>query len=168
MVISSSQLKTLTGIGRWQIEGCLAPTAAALNIEAEMLSIWAPEISFIDWADATLYLTGMQSRSTPAKILTGLGVVAGIGGTVMEISAIAGQNFKPGNARVAVGLALGSLVLQLLPGVTKSFQNQVPQVTALISPVKYPILIAPGHCFTDHRYAAKMPSPKTLIVNIPR
>jgi len=168
MVISASQLKTLTGIGRWQIEGCLAQTSPAIDIESEMLSIGAPDISFIDWTDATLYLNGQQARSTPAKLLNGLGVVAGLGGTVMEISAIAGQQYKPGNARIAVGLAVGSLLIQLIPGISRTFASQVPTVTALISPTKYPVLIAPGRCFTDHRYAAKMPSPKTLIVTIPR
>lgn len=171
MAITAGQLKNANAIGRWQQESCLSLTSPIFrDLNNEDFSIAAPTIPFIDWADAVIYLSGAQRKSKAAKVVNGLAVAAGLTATGAEVSSVIGRSVKPTNARVAGGLAIGALVLQLMPvlipSISGAAQSQVPQLGPLVSPVKYPYRLQPGGCFTDHRYAGKVPKPEIVVVVI--
>jgi len=144
MAVPTAALARAKDLGRWQIEAC-NDGAQSITITSERLDMAAGPIRFIDAEDTLLVLTSAQQRSTA-------GTLAKIGSILGETAAI-GAAFARVNPLVSTAVALGSAAAPQLVTIAK---GQIPTITPLLTSTKYPLILAPGQCFTDHRFAGKM------------
>ena len=147
MAVPVAVMASARDMGRWLVEGCNDGTAP-VTMTSERLSMASP-IAWIDEGDALLVLTGHQKRSAAATIVKILQYAG-------EGAAIALAVASRSNYAWSTGLSIGSGVL---PQVVQIVQGEVPSITPLMSGMKYPVTLAPGGCFTDHRFAAKVKKP---------
>jgi len=145
MAIPTAQLGGAHELGRWLIEAC-NDGAAPVTLTPERIDMAAGPIEFIDADDTLIALTSAQRRSAAST-------VARVAGILGESAAI-GAAIAKTNPIVSTFVAVGSASVPQMVTIAK---GQIPAITPLISEVKYPVTLPPGGCFTDHRFAAKMP-----------
>lgn len=155
MVVPASQLATARDLGRWTVIAC-NDGPATVSLPSERIDLAAGNIRLIDADDALLVLTAAQKRTVAAT-------VAKYGTTAAQIVALGLAVASRANLPTSAALSLGSAFLPQLAGIA---QDQVPSVAPLTSSVKYPVVLEPGGCFTDHRFAGKMKSPQIVIARI--
>src|SRR5262249_36167708 len=127
-----------------------------VSIPSERIDLAAGNIRLIDTDDALLVLTAAQKRTVAAT-------VAKYGTTAAQIVALGLAVASRANLPTSTALSPGTTVL---PPVANLAQARVPSVAPLPSGVKYPVVLEPGACFTDPRFAAKMKSPQIMMTQI--
>ena len=155
MAVPTAALSDARDMGRWIVEGCNDGNQT-VNVAWERISMAAGSLRFIDSGDVLLVLTSNQQKS-PAGLVVKLGTVAG------QVAALGVALASKANWPLATGLSLGS---SLAPAAAKIAQGEVGSIAPLTGGLTYPITLAPGACFTDHRFAAKVRTAAVVTATI--
>ena len=152
MAVPAAVLANAKDMGRWTIVGC-NDGPMAVSIASERIDMAAGPIRLIDWNDALLVLNAHVRRSTASVILQ----IVGVAGQAAAIATSMTGAIKNPTATSVLGVGSG-----LLPELANLVRPQVPSAVPLQSPLKYPVTLQPGACFTDFRFAAKMRNPQVV------
>jgi len=156
MVVPASQLSNAKDLGRWVVQGCNDGSVPA-TLTVERLSIFAPNIRFIDDADAALVLNN-HAQHGPWNVLQR---VTNIGS---PISAFALEHFGAVSPAMAIGIGM---LGQFLPILKNLSETNSETAAPLLVTMQWPVTLQPGACFTDHKFAAKMRNPVPVVLSIP-
>jgi hypothetical protein len=148
-VTSSLKLKS---IGRWKVDGCVSTAATDFSLPIQRVTMAFPQVAFLSPADANTVLTTQQSRSFWSVFLVALSW-AGKGGSI-ALAVISKSNIA-----WSTGIGIG---FSALPEIVRLAQGQVPSVAPFLSTLEWPLKLAPGDCFTEHLFAAKMKNPQPV------
>ncbi|HXS98759.1 MAG TPA: hypothetical protein VN736_29385 [Candidatus Limnocylindrales bacterium] len=158
MAVPMSQIATARNLLRVEVEGCNVG-ATPYTLTPERISIAAPAISFIDTDDAAMTLNSQASKTPWGRIKQWGPVAASIAALVLtHAKTISGST----GAMITIGASEGLPLLQ-------SVANQAaPSAQTLLAVKQYPLILQPsgqpGDCFTDHRFASRVPKGGTAPV----
>ena len=152
MVVPTSVVSNARSMGWWEVEGC-NDGAASANVAYERISMASGTIRWIAYDDAVRVLNTQQSKGFWPQFLR----YASLAGQGVAIGVSAAGVIKNAAATTAIGV--GSA---MLPSIISLARTQQPAAVTLPAPLKYPIILPPGACFSDYRFAAKMKSPQVV------
>jgi hypothetical protein len=157
MAVPAAVLGNARDMGRWAVEMC-SDSPGVVTLPRERVSMAAGSISFIDQDDALLVLQGHVRRSPASKAMVVLSW-AGRG------AAIALALASRANGSWAAGIGIGA---GLAPDILTIIQSGItpPSAVPLVSTVRWPVVLSPGQCATDHFWAGKMKSPRPFATVI--
>jgi len=152
MAVPASVLANARDMGRWTVQGC-NDGQAAVTLSSERVDLAAGPLRLIDQGDAMLVLNGHVKRSAAATLLHVLSLAGQ--GVAIGLSVEGTINNPVASAAMGVGSAL-------IPQITTIVQGEVPSAVPLQSPLKFPLTLQPGQCFTDFRFAARQKNPQVV------
>lgn len=170
MAVPTAVIANARQMGRWRVDMCnTGAVPVVLPIQRVMMA--SGVIPLIDPQDAALVLSANVRRSGPARAVRILGW--GMVGVGIATSLIAMRN--AGNSTEELmsqvkWLRIGSAVSAVgtaVPVVMDALKAEVPDAAPLLTVLKWPLMLAPGSCETEHFFAGKMRSPRAVTAVIP-
>jgi hypothetical protein len=158
MAVPQAVLANARDMGRWLVTACNSPAGQSVLLPWERVAMAAESIAFIDPDDALLVLTAHVQRSPANRLLIGLRYAGGIAAIGLAVASRSNWAWSTG-----IGVGAG-----VIPDVVALVQSSVPSATPLVSTVRWPIILQPGQCITDHWFAGKMraPRPVTAVIRV--